>query len=137
MSEIEMKKRLQTVALFATLPAMARTNRPKGEGSLYQHTDGRWMYSIMHEGKRLTKSLGTRDEEEALREYQKVRNRFMGQIDRGDLEPSSVKNFTVGELLADYLKHIRENARKSADIVELVIGKIQTAREFLPARKVA
>jgi hypothetical protein len=64
---------------------MPRTNRVKGEGSLYQHTDGRWMYSIMHEGKRLTKSLGTRDEEEALREYQKVRNRFMGQIDCGDL----------------------------------------------------
>jgi integrase len=114
-----------------------RINRVKGEGSLYQHTDGRWMYSIMHQGKRLTKSLCTRDEEEALREYQKVRNRFLGQIDRGDLEPSSVKNFTVGELLADYLKHVRDNARKSADVVELVIGKIQTAREFLPARKVA
>lgn len=114
-----------------------RTNRVKGEGSLYQHTDGRWMYSIMHEGKRLTKSLGTRDAEEALREYQKVRNRFLGQIDRGDLEPSSVKTFTVGELLADYLKHVRDNQRKSADIVELVIGKVQTGREFLPARKVA
>jgi hypothetical protein len=38
--------------------------------------------------------------------------------------------------LHDYLKHIRENARKSADIVELVRGKIQTAREFLPTRKV-
>ncbi len=69
------------------------------------------MYSIMHRGKRLTKSLGTRDEAEAQREYQKVRNRFMGQIDRGDLEPSSVKTFTFGELLSDYLKYIRENAR--------------------------
>src|SRR5215469_3402749 len=128
---------LEKARFICYAPPMPRTNRIKGEGSLYQHTDGRWMYSIMHEGKRLTKSLGTRDEQEALREYQKVRNRFMGQIDRGDLEPSSVKNFTVGELLADYLKHVRENARKSADIVELVIGKIQTAREFLPARKVA
>ena len=114
-----------------------RTNRGKGEGSLYQHTDGRWMYSIMHQGKRLTKSLGTRDEAEAQREYQKVRNRFMGQIDRGDLEPATIKTFTIGVLLADYLKYVRENARKSADIVALVIGKIQTGREFMPARKVA
>ena len=74
----------------------SRTNRPKGEGSLYQHTDGRWMYSIMNQGKRLTKSLGTRDEREALKNLAKVRNNFMGRIDRGDLEPSNV---TLDELL--------------------------------------
>ena len=42
------------------------TNRAKGEGSIYQHTDGRWMYSIMHQGKRLTKSLGTLEHEAGL-----------------------------------------------------------------------
>ncbi len=30
-----------------------------------QKADGRWMYAVMHKGKRLTKSLGTRDEDEA------------------------------------------------------------------------
>ena len=137
MSEIEMKKRLQTVALFATLPAMARTNRPKGEGSLYQHTDGRWMYSIMHEGKRLTKSLGTRDPDEAQREYLKVRNRFAGQIDRGELTRTGVKNFTVGEMLTRYLTYLEENGRRSAHIARLVVGLIQRDRAFRSARKVA
>jgi integrase len=95
------------------------------------------MYSIMHQGKRLTKSLKTRDYDEALRNYQRVRNQFMGRIDRGELEPSSVTNFTIGELLSDYLKDLKQNGRKSVYVVEKVIGKIQRAREFPPSRKVA
>jgi len=114
-----------------------RSNRAKGEGSIYQHTDGRWMYSIMHQGKRLTKSLKTRDYDEALKNYQKVRNQFMGRIDRGDLETSSVNNLTIGELLSDYLKYIRDNGKKSAYVIEKVIGKIQRGREFQPHRRVA
>lgn len=51
---------LRPPELVATVLAMEhkRVNRPKGEGSLYRHTDGRWMYAIMHDGKRLIKSLG-------------------------------------------------------------------------------
>lgn len=48
-----------------------------------------------------------------------------------------MKTFTVGELLADYLKHIETNGRKSAEIVRLVIGKVQKDRTFIPTRKVA
>jgi integrase len=114
----------------------SRTNRTKGEGSLYQHTDGRWMYSIMQNGKRLTKSLGTRDEKEAQKEYLKVRNQFGGMIANGELEPTSVKNFTVGELLQRYLEYMRENGRKSADMVRLTIGVIERDRAFLATRKV-
>src|SRR5665213_3420297 len=74
---------------------------------------------------------------EAQKEYLKVRNNFAGQIDRGELEPVSVKTFTIGELLADYLKHVETNGRKSADIVRLVVGKVQKDRTFIPTRKVA
>jgi integrase len=112
-------------------------NRSKGEGSIYQHTDGRWMYSIMHQGKRLTKSLKTRDYDEALRNYQRVRNQFMGRIDRGELELASVNNLTIGELLADYLKHVKDNGKKSVYVVGKVLGKLQQEREFVPTRRVA
>ena len=111
-------------------------NRTKGEGSIYQHTDGRWMYSIMHQGKRLTKSLKTRDYDEALRNYQRVRNQFMGRIDRGELEPTDVNNFTIGQLLTNYLSYMQENGRKSAEMVRLTLGVIQRDHTFLPARKV-
>ena len=95
------------------------------------------MYSIMHQGKRLTKSLKTRDEKEAQKNYLKVRNEFGGRIDRGDLEPTGVKNYTIENLLSDYLKDIRANGRKSANITASVLGKIQAAKEFTPTRKVA
>ncbi|MCZ2154048.1 MAG: hypothetical protein LC114_09145, partial [Bryobacterales bacterium] len=108
-----------------------RTNHAKGEGSLYRHTDGRWMYSIMHNGNRQTKSLGTRDEAEALRKYKQVRNNFLGKIDRGDLEPSTQANVKLGELLDEYLKHIKQNQYKSASVVEMVVNKVRQAPEFI------
>lgn len=111
-------------------------NRRKGEGSIYQHTDGRWMYSIMHQGKRLAKSLGTRDYDEAMKTYLRVRNQFAGRIDRGDLEPSGVNNFTIGELVADYIKHVNDNKKPSAYEIEMVLGKLQRGREFSPTRRV-
>lgn len=111
--------------------------RAKGEGSIYQKADGRWMYAVMHEGKRLTKSLGTRDEDEAKKAALKAAREFGGRIDRGELEPTSVKNFTVGELLARYVTYMDDNGRKSADMVRLTIGVIQRDRAFMAERKVA
>jgi integrase len=115
-----------------------RTNRTKGEGSIYADTKtGIWMYSVMSEGKRLTKSLGTRDEKEARKKYIPVSREFGGQIERGELEPTSVKNFTIGELLARYVAYMNENGRKSAKVVKLVIGVIERDAAFLPKRKVS
>jgi len=113
-----------------------RSNRPKGEGSIYQHTDGRWMYSVMHAGRRLTKSLGTRDEDEAKKAMAKVRNNFLGRIDRGDLEPSTSASVKLDEILDEYLAHIKANGNKSAHIIEGVLGKVRKSSEFAN-RKVA
>jgi integrase len=88
------------------------------------------MYSVMHGGKRLTKSLGTRDRPEALKKLAKVRNNFMGRIDRGELEPSTAANVTLDELLDEYLKHVNANGHKSGGIIEAVINKVRKAREF-------
>ena len=113
-----------------------RTNRSKGEGSIYQHTDGRGMYSIMHNGQRQTKLLGTRDRAEALKKYKLVRNNFLGKIDRGYFDSSTQATVKLQELLDDYLKHIKQNQYKSASVVEMVINKIRQAPEFAN-RKVA
>ncbi|HEY4359422.1 MAG TPA: tyrosine-type recombinase/integrase [Bryobacteraceae bacterium] len=106
-------------------------NRAKGEGSIYQKSDtGVWMFSIMHNGKRLTRSLKTTDEQEALKNLKKVRNNFLGRIDRGELEPSTEANVTLDELLTDYTRHVKQNSHKSARIIELVINKVRKAKEF-------
>jgi integrase len=109
----------------------------KGQGSLYTKADGRYYYSVMHQGKRLTRSLGTRDYEEAKLEALKVAGEFGGQIDRGELDPPSVKNFTVGELLDRYVTYQKDNGRKAAGIVSLMMGAIQRDPTFKPARKAA
>jgi integrase len=112
--------------------------RSYGEGSLYQKSNGIWMYSMRHgDGQRVTKSLGTRDEKEAQKEYLKVRRELDAKIEHGDLAAPTVTNFTIGELLAAYLKHIQMNGKKSAYVIEKVIGKIQTDRTFNPERKVS
>lgn len=85
----------------------------------------------MYNGKRQTKSLGTRDEAEALKKYRQVRNNFLGKIDRGDLEPTTQANVKLGELLDEYVKHIRQNQYKSARVVALVIEKVRQAPEFI------
>ncbi len=134
-------KHLKTLDLFATLAGMQETeqkrvNRPKGEGSVYRHTDGRWMFAIMHQGKRLIKSLGTHDEEEAMRNLAKVRNNFMGRIDRGELQTSDQATAKLHELIDDYIKHVKQNSHKSASIIEGVLKKAMKAPEF-ENRKVA
>ncbi|MGD1097308.1 MAG: tyrosine-type recombinase/integrase [Bryobacteraceae bacterium] len=117
-------------------PTETRTYRPKGDGSLYQKADGRWYYSIMHKGKRRSKSLGTRDEEEATRNYQKVRNNLMGAIDRGEFEPTTKENVRLAEIVADYINELKTHRRKSASIAESVLLKALKAPEFKD-RKVA
>jgi integrase len=107
-----------------------------GEGSLYQKADGTWMYSLRHEGKRLTASLG-KDEAAVHKKLLEVKRRFAGKIERGEVEPVTVRSFTVAELFSDYVKHLRQNGRKSADIVECVLNKVHRAREFSPRRRVA
>jgi len=106
-----------------------------GDGSLYQTANGTWMYSLRHEGKRLTKSLG-KDEAAVHKRLLEIKRQFAGKIERGEVEPVTVRNFTIGELLSDYLKHLRQNSHKSVDIIESVLMKVQTAREFSSKRRV-
>lgn len=113
-----------------------RKNRKKGSGSVYQKTDGTWMYSIMENERRLTKSLGRGEEPDSER-LKHARNLFGGMIESGEMEPVSAKSFTLGLMLSRYLEYMVENGRKSADMVRLTIGVIQRDKAFLPNRKVA
>jgi hypothetical protein len=99
-----------------------QAKRMNGEGSIYQDRNGYFLFSMMHEGKRLVRSLKTKDEDEATRNAVKVRNEFGGRIASGEFEPSNVKNFTVGEAIKRYLDYLNENGRASAPIVALSLG---------------
>ena len=109
----------------------------KGKGSLYQDKNGYYLYALMHEGKRIVRSLKTKDPEEAEKNVIKVMREFGARIESGELAPPAVKNFTVGQLLQRYLEYMHDNGKKSADMVRLTIGVIERDRAFLPGRKVA
>lgn len=116
---------------------MTRTNNAKGEGSFYQKSDGTWMYSIMHNGHRLTRSLKSKDEAEARKNLKKVRNHLGGRIDSGELDKPTSDNFTIGQLFESYRAYLRDNGRKSASVAGYVLGKLEEAGEFPKGRKVA
>ena len=112
-----------------------QAKRMNGEGSIYQDRNGYFLFSMMHEGKRLVRSLKTKDEDEATRNAVKVRNEFGGRIASGEFEPSNVKNFTVGEAIKRYLDYLNENGRASAPIVALSLGVLQRDRNFCRAAR--
>lgn len=82
--------------------------RSHGEGSIYQgKRDGTWTSQVTIDGKRVSKTFGTR------REAQDWLNTINGQIKQG-LTYSSAKT-TVAELLSDWL-NIKETERRSYTI---------------------
>ena len=62
-----------------------QAKRMNGEGSIYQDKNGYFLFSIMHEGKRLVRSLKTKDSKDAERNAIKVRNEFGGRIASGEV----------------------------------------------------
>src|ERR1017187_10509056 len=69
-----------------------RSRNAKGDGSLFQRADGRWYYQMRHNGKRLSKSLATKDKAEAEKKFRKIRLDFSARIQRGELETSAESN---------------------------------------------
>lgn len=109
----------------------------KGKGSIYPDKNGYYLYALMHEGKRIVRSLKTKDLDQAEKNAIKVMREFGARIESGELDSPAVKNFTIGHLLQRYMEYMQENGRKSADMVRMTIGVIERDRAFLPARKVA
>jgi len=120
------------------LGIMAAKNRDKGTGSVFQQKDGRWQYCLMHNGKRLTRSLGRDLTEKQLKAAtEKARNYFSGQIALGMAEKSTPATATLDEIVADYLEFSKANHKpKSHTITRGVLLKVLKAPEF-ENRKVA
>lgn len=110
----------------------------KGEGSLYQKKSTNvWMFSLMENGKRVTRSLGTTDKDEAEKKLRQIRKQVTVELlaEKAD-EPVSAKTFTVEQLLGRYLQYLEDNNRESLSVARQVIGKIQRDATFRPIRKV-
>ena len=112
-----------------------RNRHAKGDGSLFQRADGRWYFQMRHNGKRLSKSLGTKDRAEAEKKFRKIRLDFSARIQRGELETSAESNVTVKELLDQYLNWLHKNRPKSVKVMEYSINA--NLRPWFDLRKVS
>jgi integrase len=114
----------------------------KGEGSLFQY-DGYWFYTYGYtvdgEQRKKKKCLGPiekfKTEGAAWTEAKRVRDLFITDVSAGRVTTSSVETVTCGELLTQYIAHLKAQNKPAAYVIERCIEA--NVRPFFGARKVA
>lgn len=100
----------------------------KGEGSLFKHS-GYWFYTYGYtvdgEHRKKKKCLGSverfKTEAAAWTEAKRVRDEFIADIKTGKVATSAVESVTCGELLTQYIAHLKTQKQPSAYVIERCI----------------
>lgn len=114
----------------------------KGEGSLFQY-DGYWFYTYGYtvdgEHRKKKKCLGSveklKTEAAAWTEAKRIRNQFIRDVSAGKVVTSSVDNVTCGELLTQYVTHLKAQRKPAAYVIERCIEA--NIRPFFGVKKVS
>lgn len=113
----------------------------KGEGSLFE-SNGYWYftygYTVDGERRKKKKCLGSIQEfpteDGAWSEALKARNKFITDVTTGRVATSSVESVTCGDLLDEYVKHLKLKRKPSAYIIEKCIEA--SVKPFFGSKKV-
>ncbi len=118
------------------------SRKRKGEGSLFE-SNGYWFYTYGYtvdgEQRKKKKCLGSvekfKTETAAWAEAKRIRDQFITDIKTGRVAASAVDKVTCGELLTQYVTHLKAQKKPAA----YIIGKCVEAniRPFFGAIKVA
>jgi integrase len=114
----------------------------KGEGSLFQY-NGYWFYTYGYtvdgEQRKKKKCLGPiedfKNEAAAWTEAKRVRDQFITDVSTGKVVTSRVENVTCGELLTQYIAHLKAQNKPAAYVIERCIES--HVRPFFGPKKVA
>ena len=114
----------------------------KGEGSLFQH-DGYWFYTYGYtvdgQQRKKKKCLGAvetfKTEAAAWTEAKRFRNEFISDIKAGKVATPDVESVTCGELLTQYVAHLKAQKKPAAYVIEKCIEA--NVRPFFGPLKVA
>src|SRR3984885_10391370 len=114
----------------------------KGEGSLFQY-DGYWFYTYGYtvDGKQRKKKkcLGPVDkfetESAAWQAARRARDKFITDIKTGRVATPAVETVTCGELLSQYVAHLKAQNKPAAYVIEKCIEA--NIRPFFGSLKVA
>jgi integrase len=113
----------------------------KGEGSLFQH-NGYWFYTYGYtvdgEQRKKKKCLGSvekfKTEAAAWTEARRVRDEFISTVKAGKVVTSDVDSVTCGELLTQYVAHLKAQKKPAAYVIETCIEA--NIRPFFGPKKV-
>jgi integrase len=113
----------------------------KGEGSLFQY-NGYWFYTYGYtvdgEQRKKKKCLGPVDkfktEAAAWTEAKRFRDQFITDVNTGKVVTSDVENVTCGELLTQYVAHLKGQKKPAAYVIEKCIEA--NIRPFFGSMKV-
>ena len=97
----------------------------KGEGSLFQY-NGYWFYTYGYtvdgEQRKKKKCLGHverfKTEAAAWSEAKRFRDQFITDVNTGKVVGSAVETVTCGELLTEYVAHLKAQRKPAADVIE-------------------
>jgi integrase len=114
----------------------------KGEGSLFQY-NGYWFYTYGYtldgEQRKKKKCLGPiesfKTEAAAWSEAKRVRDQFITDLNTGKVSTSDVETVTCGELLTQYIAHLKAQRKPSAYVIEKCVEA--NIRPFFGSKKVA
>lgn len=114
----------------------------KGEGSLFQH-NGYWFYTYGYtvdgEQRKKKKCLGRveefKTEAAAWNEAKRFRNQFITDVNTGKVVTSAVETVTCGELLTEYVAHLKAQRKPAAYVIEKCVEA--NIRPFFGSKRVA
>jgi integrase len=114
----------------------------KGEGSLFQH-NGYWFYTYGYTAdgrqRKKKKCLGSveafKTEAAAWTEAKRFRDQFIADIKAGKVATPQVESVTCGELLTEYITHLKAQKKPAAYVIEKCVEA--NIRPFFGAMKVA
>jgi len=134
----------QRLILMVTrfMKKLEQPRKRKGEGSLFQH-NGYWFYSYGYsvdgEHRKKKKCLGPiekfKTKSAAWMEAKRFRDRFITDVHSGKVVSSHVDNVTCGELLTQYIAHLKAQKKPAAYVIERCVEA--NIRPFFGSKKVA
>ena len=121
---------------------LEQQRKRKGEGSLFQY-NGYWYYTYGYtvdgEQRKKKKCLGPvekfKTEASAWSEAKRFRDQFITDVSTGKVVTSDVENVTCGELLTQYIAHLKAQRKPAAYVIEKCVEA--NIRPFFGPKKVA
>jgi len=114
------------VAIQPDTAELAKPQRnTKGEGSLFQRSDGYWYFQLVHGGHKYVKSLGTKIKNKAKKNAVIEKRKIIGKIERNEDAPRTADTVTVGEICEMYVDYANRNLKAAHSVKQMFYANMK------------